>query len=59
MVNAYSIVAGLENQTAFYRSYDPEQVIKHFRYPGQSYGGGHGSGAVQLINVQSIKMDTA
>ena len=51
-VNAHRIVAGPENQTAFYRSYDPEQVIKNFRYD-ERYGSGHGSGALQLI--RSIK----
>jgi hypothetical protein len=40
---------GPGNETCLYRSYDPEQVIKQFRYEHQSYGGGHSNGAVTLI----------
>lgn len=48
-VNAHRILAGPENETAFYRTYDPGPVIQGFRYPGESYGAGHGIAASQLI----------
>lgn len=48
-VNAHRIVEGPENESALYRSYDPEQVIKLFRYERESYGSGHGYGAAQLV----------
>ena len=48
-VNAHRIVAGPENETMLYQGYDPEQVIKKFRYEGEGHGGGDGKGAVQLI----------
>lgn len=46
----HRIVAGPENETALYQNYDPEGVIKNFRYEGENYGGGRARGAVQLIN---------
>ncbi len=36
-------------KAALYRGYDPEQVIKQFRYEHESYGGGHSNGALTLI----------
>ncbi len=48
-VNDHRIVAGPQNESPLYQSYDPEPVIKKFRYEGESYGGGHGNGASQLI----------
>lgn len=48
-VNAHRIVAGPENETTLYQSYDPEQVIKRFRYEGEGHNGGDEKGAVQLI----------
>jgi hypothetical protein len=43
--NSHRIVPGPQNQSSFLKSYDPEQVIKTFRYPGEGSGGGHNSGA--------------
>jgi hypothetical protein len=48
-VNYHRIVAGPDNESSLYQSYDPERVIKNFRCKGENYGGGHGSGALQLI----------
>jgi hypothetical protein len=48
-IGAHRIAAGPENETALYQNYDPERVIKNFRYEGESYGGGYGYGAVPLI----------
>ena len=49
LVNGHRISAGPRNETALYQSYDPEPVIKRFRYERESYGAGHGDGASQLI----------
>lgn len=48
-VNAHRIVAGPKNETALYQSYDPEQVIKKFRYEGEGHDGGGAESALQLI----------
>jgi hypothetical protein len=48
-VNAHRLVEAPENESSLYQSYDPEQVIKRFRYDGESYGGGHSKGASQLV----------
>lgn len=48
-VNAHRIVAGPENESPIYQSYDPEPIIKQFRYEGEGYESGHGKGASQLI----------
>jgi len=48
-VNAHRIMDGPGNESCLYRSYDPEQVIKQFRYERESYGGGHSQGASNLI----------
>jgi hypothetical protein len=44
-VNAHRIAASPQNETALYQNYDPEPVIKKFRYEGESYGGGSGIGS--------------
>ena len=56
-VNAHRIVAGPQNESAFYQSYDPEQVVSKFRYPGEGFGGGHGNGATQLIKHIRLTKD--
>jgi hypothetical protein len=48
-INAHRIVAGPANESPLYQSYDPEQVLKKFRYEGEGYDGGHGKGAAQEI----------
>jgi hypothetical protein len=48
-VNAHRIAEGPENESSLYQSYDPEQVIKRFRYEHESYGSGHFNGASQLV----------
>jgi hypothetical protein len=52
-VNARRIMAGPGNESSLYQSYDPEQVIREFRYGSESYGSGNGNGALHLI--KSIK----
>lgn len=49
-VNTHRIVAGPGNESSLYQGYDPERVIRNFRYGSESYGSGGGYGAVQLIN---------
>jgi hypothetical protein len=48
-VNAHRLAEGPENESYLYQSYDPEQVIKGFRYEGENYGGGHSYGASHLV----------
>jgi hypothetical protein len=52
-VNAHRTAAGPENETALFQSYDPEPVIKKFRYKGEGHDGGHGYGASQ--GIKSIR----
>jgi hypothetical protein len=55
-VNAHRIVAGPDNESSLYRSYDPEQVIKQFRDEHVSYGGGSSCGASQgIISIHHTK----
>lgn len=42
---SHRIVPGPENQSAFLKSYNPEEVIQKFRYPGESFADGEPSGA--------------
>jgi hypothetical protein len=44
-VNAHRIMPSPENETALYQSYDPEQVIKKFRYEGEGHEDGSGIGS--------------
>jgi len=48
-VDNHRIMAGPDNESSLYQSYDPEQIVKKFRFEGESYSGGHGYGATQLI----------
>jgi hypothetical protein len=48
-VNAHRLAEGPENESSLYQSYDPEQVIKRFRYERESYGGLHSCGASHLV----------
>jgi hypothetical protein len=43
--NSHRVVPGPQNQSSFLKSYDPEEVIKTFRYPGEGFGSRHNSGA--------------
>jgi hypothetical protein len=45
--DSHRIIAGPQNQSAFYRVYDPEEILKRFRSPKEGYGEGFNSGAVQ------------
>jgi hypothetical protein len=48
-VNAHRLAEGPENESSLYRNYDPEPVIKRFRYERENYGRGNYSGASQLV----------
>ena len=48
-VNAHRLAEGPENESSLYQSYDPEQVIKRFRYGHENYGSGHFYGASHLV----------
>jgi hypothetical protein len=41
---SHRIVPGPQNRSTFLKGYNPEEVIKKFRYP-ESFGSGHSSGA--------------
>lgn len=51
-INAHMLIAGPQNQSVFYRGYDPEEVVKRFRADG-SDSSLSGSGAGQ--NTEFIR----
>jgi hypothetical protein len=46
-IDSHRIIASPQNQSAFYKGFDPEEVIKRFRCPDEGYGSGGSTGAVQ------------
>jgi len=46
-IDSRRIIAGPQNQSAFYKGYDPEEVFKRFRSTSQSYSSGSYTGAEQ------------
>jgi hypothetical protein len=48
-LSAHRLGAGPQNESSLYQSYDPEQVVKRFRYEREGYGRGTSDGASQLI----------
>jgi len=56
-VNAHRIMAGPDNETMLYRGYNPEQVIKEFRYEGEGHSGGNSEGALHLIKSMRQNRD--
>lgn len=46
-IDSRRIIAGPQNQSAFYRGYDPEEVVERFRNPYEGYGRLSDSSAVQ------------
>jgi hypothetical protein len=58
-LSAHRIMDGPGNETYLYRSYDPEQVIKQFRYEGENYGGGHSRGSRNSVKFIQHTQDFA